>query len=123
MFLKRSQSQPVAQDFTPKTLDIGKFLFQPEELILSINGDIRNLTLKEAELINIFVENLNKVLSRNEILEKSYEGILKEFLSHCDLVKFAEYAPTNEEIQMTFDSCKGFIMSMRILDSLAPELF
>ena len=70
IFLKRSQSQPVAQDFTPKTLDIGKFLFQPEELTLSINGDIRNLTLKEAELINIFVENLNKVLSRNEILEK-----------------------------------------------------
>ncbi|MBT3384013.1 MAG: response regulator transcription factor [Prolixibacteraceae bacterium] len=70
IFLKRSQSQPVTKEISNKTLDIGKFRFQPEELTLAIDGDSRNLTLKEAELINIFSENINKVLSRNEILEK-----------------------------------------------------
>ena len=70
IFLKRSQSVPVDQQSeSTKNITIGKFIFQPEELTLSVNGDIRNLTLKEAELIKFFAENPNKVLSRNEILE------------------------------------------------------
>ena len=35
--------------------------------------------------------------------------LLKTFLRHCDLVKFAEYQPQAEDIQKTFDSCKAFI--------------
>ena len=38
-----------------------------------------------------------------------YEPLLKTFLIHCDLVKFAEYQPRAEDIQKTFDSCKAFI--------------
>lgn len=70
IFLKRSQAQPVLQGNTVNSMAIGKFLFQPEELSLSLNGESRNLTLKEAELIKLFASNQNKVLNRNEILEK-----------------------------------------------------
>ncbi len=70
IFLKRSQSQPVTSNNLSKTIDIGRFEFHPDDLTLSINGNSRNLTLKEAELIRYFAENANKVLSRNEILEK-----------------------------------------------------
>lgn len=70
IFLKRSQSQPVSYNGVPKTVDVGEFIFNPDELTLSINGNIRNLTLKESELIRFFVENPNKVLSRNDILQK-----------------------------------------------------
>lgn len=70
IFLKRSQSQPVSDGSLLKTIEIGAFIFQPEELTLSINGEARNLTLKEAELIQFFAENQNKVLSRNDILQK-----------------------------------------------------
>lgn len=38
-----------------------------------------------------------------------YKALLKTFLSHCDLVKFAEYQPKTEDIQKTFDSCRAFI--------------
>lgn len=70
IFLKRSQSVPVEQPGeSSKKLVIGKYAFQPEDLTLSLNGNVRNLTLKEAELIKFFAENQNKVLSRNEILE------------------------------------------------------
>jgi DNA-binding response OmpR family regulator len=48
---------------------IGNFDFYPDDLTLSLNGNARSLTLKEAELIRYFVANSNKVLSRNEILE------------------------------------------------------
>jgi len=34
---------------------------------------------------------------------------LQEFLTHCDLVKFAKHDPTTEQIQRTFDLVKDFI--------------
>ena len=64
IFLKRSQIKPFST-----TLKIGKYIFQPEELILTIKDNVRSLTGKEAELIKYFTENTNKTLSRNEILE------------------------------------------------------
>lgn len=71
IFLKRSQSHPVPEKQDGrKSVNIGKFEFHPEDLTLSIQDNARNLTLKEADLIRFFAENTNKVLSRNEILEK-----------------------------------------------------
>ncbi len=34
---------------------------------------------------------------------------LEEFLTHCDLVKFAKHEPTTEQIQRTFDLVKDFV--------------
>lgn len=70
IFLRRSHS------LTSENLDlnsprkIGQFLFYPEELTLSHGGQSRKLTIKETELIKYFAENANKVLNRNEILER-----------------------------------------------------
>lgn len=69
IFLRRSQSFPVNNQ-TNSIIPIGKFKFQPENLTLAYENEIRNLTLKESELIKLFSENVNKVLSRNEILEQ-----------------------------------------------------
>ncbi len=69
IFLKRSQSQHISNTSQLKTKQVGKFLFNGDDLTLSVNGDTRTLTLKEAELIRYFTENSNKVLSRNDILE------------------------------------------------------
>ena len=69
IFLKRSQSQPVLSG-APSNLKIGNFDFHFDDLSLTINGESRNLTMKEAELIQFFAKNANKVLSRNEILEQ-----------------------------------------------------
>ena len=35
--------------------------------------------------------------------------MLEEFLTHCDLVKFAKHDPTTEQVQRTFDLVKDFI--------------
>ncbi len=69
IFLKRSQANPVSNGTTSVIIKIGNFDFHPDDLTLSIDGEARNLTLKEVELIRFFAENTNKVLSRNEILE------------------------------------------------------
>lgn len=50
----------------------------------------------------------------NDILTANQKGMLKGFLQHCDLVKFAEHRPTNEDIQKTFDSCKEFIVETQL---------
>jgi len=69
IFLRRSFAQP-DEDSTLSTIKIGNFIFNPEELSLSMDGEVRTLTLKEAELLRFFTAHQNRVLSRNEILEK-----------------------------------------------------
>ncbi len=39
--------------------------------------------------------------------------MLGEFLTHCDLVKFAKHEPTTEQVQQTFDLVKDFIEKTR----------
>jgi hypothetical protein len=48
-------------------------------------------------------------LTYTNILPKSDQERLGEFLKHCDLVKFAKHEPTSEQIQQTFDLVKDFI--------------
>jgi hypothetical protein len=43
------------------------------------------------------------------VLADSDKQVLGEFLTHCDLVKFAKHDPTTEQIQRTFDLVKDFI--------------
>ncbi len=43
------------------------------------------------------------------MLSQADQERLAEFLTHCDLVKFAKYSPSAEQIQKTFDLVKDFI--------------
>ena len=52
-------------------------------------------------------------LAVTRILTPPQKQLLREFLRHCDLVKFAEHQPATEDIQKTFDSCKNFILETR----------
>lgn len=69
IFLRRSQAGS-GENTDPSTIKIGSFVFHPEELSLSMDGEVRTLTLKEAELLRFFTTHRNRVLSRNEILEQ-----------------------------------------------------
>ncbi len=40
--------------------------------------------------------------------------VLERFMRHCDLVKFAAFQPTSDDVQCTFDSCRDFIEATRI---------
>ena len=58
-------------------------------------------------------------LRTSAVLNAGHKALLEEFLRHCDLVKFAEYQPMNDEIQRTFDACKNFVESTRAAESSA----
>jgi len=44
-----------------------------------------------------------------QTLASADKSVLEEFLTHCDLVKFAQHDPTTEQVQRTFDLVKDFI--------------
>jgi hypothetical protein len=48
-------------------------------------------------------------LPETNVLSEAVQERLAEFLRHCDLVKFAKYSPSAEQIQKTFDLVKDFI--------------
>jgi hypothetical protein len=48
-------------------------------------------------------------LGRTDVLAPPDKQTLQEFLTHCDLVKFAKHAPTTEQIQQSFDLVKTFV--------------
>jgi hypothetical protein len=48
-------------------------------------------------------------LQTTDVLAAPDKEALGEFLTHCDLVKFAKHDPTTEQIQRTFDLVKAFI--------------
>jgi hypothetical protein len=56
-------------------------------------------------------------LKTDTIFPAAYQNLLKNFLTHCDLVKFAAHQPTTEDIQNTFDSCKKFIEETKTRDN------
>ena len=62
-------------------------------------------------------------LSATRTLTPPQKELLRAFLKHCDLVKFAEHIPGDEDIQRTFDGCKHFILETRELPggSAGPE--
>ncbi len=44
-----------------------------------------------------------------QVFASSDKQVLEEFLTHCDLVKFAKHEPTSEQVQRVFDLVKDFI--------------
>ena len=52
-------------------------------------------------------------LRGSDALDERFRPLLETFLTHCDLVKFAEHRPANAEIEATFDACKQFIEATR----------
>ena len=49
-------------------------------------------------------------------LKVEHKELLKEFLSHCDMVKFAKYGPTPLEMLDTFSSAEDLVEQTREIE-------
>jgi len=49
------------------------------------------------------------------------KDILKQFLVHCDLVKFAALEPSVEDVERTFATCKDFIEATKAREEVKAE--
>ncbi len=54
-------------------------------------------------------EEFLEAVSRDHVFDTPTRSTLKQFLSHCDMVKFAKYQPEITEIQKAFDITRDFI--------------
>jgi hypothetical protein len=57
-------------------------------------------------------------LRETAVLSEELKKLLRAFLQHCDLVKFAQLRPLGEEIQGTLESCRDFV---RATELAAPD--
>jgi hypothetical protein len=52
-------------------------------------------------------------LRNSDKLQTGHKELLRQFLNHCDMVKFARYAPAQNEIDESFRSAKRLIDESR----------
>ncbi|NQT86224.1 hypothetical protein HQ560_05625 [bacterium] len=92
-------------------------------------GDIKGFTQRLSHILRLYIENRFGLhapertteefldeLRGSDALEARFRPPLEEFLSCCDLVKFAEFQPTTSDIQKMFDTTKQFIEATRVED-------
>ena len=48
-------------------------------------------------------------LKKSEVLNSEQKSLVKDFLSHCDMVKFAKYLPQKKEIDSSYESAKNLV--------------
>jgi len=48
-------------------------------------------------------------LNDSNNLNIGQKDLIRDFLSHCDMVKFAKYLPNEKEIESSYESAKRFI--------------
>lgn len=48
-------------------------------------------------------------LTQTNVLSQTFKGLLRDFLKQCDMVKFAKYGPSQEEIENVYNTAKKFI--------------
>lgn len=105
--------------------------YEDLEILLAENliekGEVKFFYLRLSNILRHYIENrfglhapeqtteeFLMAIRSTDLLSSTHKELLKEFLQHCDLVKFAEHTPATEEIQKTFDGCKQFIAETKI---------
>ena len=94
------------------------------------NGEFKLFYYRINDILRHYIENRFTVhapeqtteefladIQDKDILEKTLKTLLKEFMIHCDQVKFAKHQPSDDEIQNTFNSTKDFIQTTENIES------
>lgn len=92
-------------------------------------GRIKEFYLNISDILRRYIENRFTLhapertteeflieLGAAAILQLQHKTLLKEFLGHCDQVKFAQYQPVDEEIEKTMSLCRQFINDTKRTD-------
>lgn len=66
VFLRRREVFDANRE--PKTMEIGHYEFDPINLVLRLNGQEKQLTMKESEVLRYFGERINELVPRKDLL-------------------------------------------------------
>lgn len=70
VFIKRRQNN----SFPKNIISIGKYNFDFQNLVLDLDGSIRNLTQKEVDLLKLLCRHKGEVIKRDDILNSIWEN-------------------------------------------------
>lgn len=90
--------------------------------LLGRGGDIKECYAMVSDCIRYYIERrfqLNapdmtteeflESLKNSHVLSVDHKRLLREFMTACDLVKFAKYVPSHEEVEAIFVTAKNFV--------------
>lgn len=104
--LRRTKSS-----FDPgQTFKIGKYIFNPQKQILTINGNTQNLTTKETELLKLLCQHANKILDRNYALKAIWfdDNYFNARSMDVYITKLRKYLKEDTSVQIINVHGKGF---------------
>lgn len=97
-------------------------------------GKIKEYFIELSYIVRHYIENRFKIkaaemtteeflffLTDSDVLGGPHKNLLKEFLRLCDIVKFAKYAPVQQEIEKSFNSAKKFVDETKETEELLEK--
>ena len=126
-FWTKKHGKKISPEIKPGPAEIAR---QELERLLAENllakGEIKLFHLRISDILRRYIENrfgvrapeqtteeflikLSQAGSADNILLGSHEALLADFLSQCDLVKFAKHEPSIIECEKTMKICREFI--------------
>lgn len=113
VFLKRRSFSSADEQNDP--LHIGTYQFDPENLALSCNGTKRKITKREADLLQYLIDNQERVVKREDILEKLW-GANDYFAGRSMDVfisKLRKYLSADKRIEIANYHGVGFMLKVK----------
>ena len=82
-----------------------------KEYYFLISNVLRHYIENRFELMapEMTTEEFLQELGKTTVIESKYQSILKDYLVHCDMVKFAKYSPSPDEIDEIYSIAVDFI--------------
>jgi len=108
VFLRRSKNAP--NQSKEKSIALGKYIFNYTNLSLSYTSETKVLTQKEADILQMFIENLGNIVKREDILTKIW-GEDDYFLGRSldvFISKLRKYLKNDEKIEIKNHHSIGF---------------
>ncbi len=122
---KSSKKKPVESQLRPEEIALQELERLLAENLLA-RGEIKLFHLRISDILRHYIENrfgyqapertteeflteLSLARSQKNTFPGNHKTLLADFLTHCDLVKFAKHKPTAAESEKTVSICREFI--------------
>lgn len=122
-----SSSKPAGASLTPQDAAFRRLSEIQSARILK-KGDIKECYVEVSDCLRRFLEKTLNIkapdMTTEEFLEdlkfspklsNEQKKLLEDFMLHCDMVKFAKYTPSQQEVDSTFKSAFRLIEQIRVL--------
>lgn len=119
-------------DFAPEPIPAHEIAYNELEDLKAMNliskGRIKEYYYGLSNIVRHYIENRFRLMAPERTteeflaemaitdkLEEKHKQLIRNFLEHCDLVKYAKYGPNNNEIEDAFNSAKKLVDETRVV--------